>query len=38
MLKALPNIITVLRIVLAIGGGWALWQSYFWSIDYNVPL
>ena len=38
MLKALPNIITILRIVLAVSGAWALWQSYFWSIDYNVPL
>ena len=38
MLKALPNIITVLRIILAVSGAWALWQSYFWAFDYNVPL
>jgi len=38
VLKALPNILTVLRIILAVAGAWALWQSYFWSVDYNVPL
>jgi CDP-diacylglycerol--glycerol-3-phosphate 3-phosphatidyltransferase len=38
MRKMLPNILTVLRIVLALTGAWALWQSYFWSVDYNVPL
>jgi CDP-diacylglycerol--glycerol-3-phosphate 3-phosphatidyltransferase len=38
VLKAIPNILTVLRIVLALTGSWALWQSYFWSVDYNVPL
>lgn len=38
MLKALPNILTVLRIILAVAGAWALWQSYFWAVDYNIPL
>lgn len=38
MLKTLPNILTVLRIVLALTGAYALWQSYAWSTSGLVPV
>ncbi|WP_417468745.1 CDP-alcohol phosphatidyltransferase family protein [Maricaulis sp.] len=38
MRRQIPNILTVLRILLALGGAVALWTSYQWSLSGAVPL
>jgi len=38
MRRQIPNVLTVLRILLALGGAAALWTSYQWSSNGSVPL
>lgn len=38
MRRQIPNILTILRILLALGGAVALWTSYQWSQTGLVPL
>ena len=37
MRALIPNALTLLRTVLAPLGAWALWTSYDWSMNHNVP-
>ena len=38
MLKQIPNVLTILRVLLALGGALALWLSFHWSETWMVPL
>lgn len=37
MLRQIPNVLTILRILLALAGATALWLSWSWSQSHDVP-